>query len=218
MCPVTVLPLARIGTVVSSPCSRSAARTWRSISAWSGCRAVVQAPTWSASVDTLRSMPSRRVALALPVQRLMLAELLEQDHGQQVRSGEAARRHMERRRRLRDRLAVPARELLPHRLDHLPLPRDHLQRLGDVLAQLRQLRRAAAGTAFRCGDDDALARQMIGERLARRPLALERLYRLRPGRRLSRPPARPRSLPPPDLRAEAPSAPAAAPCAPSGVP
>ena len=32
------------------------------------------------------------VALALPVQRLMLAELLEQDRGQQVRSGKAARR------------------------------------------------------------------------------------------------------------------------------
>jgi hypothetical protein len=29
--PVVVLPLARIGTVVSSPCSRSAARTWASI-------------------------------------------------------------------------------------------------------------------------------------------------------------------------------------------
>ena len=78
------------------------------------------------------------VALALPVQRLVLAELLEQDHGQQVRAGEAPRRHMERRRRLRDLLAVPAGELLAHRLDHLPLARDHLQRLGDVLAQLRQ--------------------------------------------------------------------------------
>jgi len=29
--PLDVLPFARIGTVVSSPCSRSAARTWRSI-------------------------------------------------------------------------------------------------------------------------------------------------------------------------------------------
>ena len=37
------------------------------------------------------------VAFALPVQRLMLAELLEQDHGQQVRPGKAARRHVERR-------------------------------------------------------------------------------------------------------------------------
>ena len=41
------------------------------------------------------------VSLALAVQRLVLAELLEQDHGQQVWSGKAARRHMERRRRLR---------------------------------------------------------------------------------------------------------------------
>ena len=64
------------------------------------------------------------VAFALPVQRLMLAELLEQDHRQQVGAGKAARRHMERRRRLGDRLAFPARELLAHRLDHLPLARD----------------------------------------------------------------------------------------------
>ena len=106
------------------------------------------------------------VAFALAVQRLMLAELLKQDHGQQVRPGEAARRDVKRCRRLHDLLAFPARELFPHRLDHLPLPRDHLQRLGNVLAQLRQLRRAAAGTAFWCGDDDALAREMIGERLS----------------------------------------------------
>ena len=60
------------------------------------------------------------VALALPVQRLMLAELLEQDHRQQARAGEAARRDVERRRRLRDRLALPAGEALANRLDHLP--------------------------------------------------------------------------------------------------
>src|SRR4051794_22852668 len=46
-----------------------------------------------------------------------------------------------------DRLAVPARELLAHGLDHLPLLGNHLQRLGDVLAELRQLPRAAARTA-----------------------------------------------------------------------
>ena len=61
-----------------------------------------------------------RISLALPVQRLMLAELLEQDHGQKVGPGKTTRRHMERRRRLRDRLAVPAGELLAHRLDDLP--------------------------------------------------------------------------------------------------
>lgn len=36
------LALARIGTVGSSPCRRSAARTWTSISSWSGCDAVAQ--------------------------------------------------------------------------------------------------------------------------------------------------------------------------------
>ena len=52
------------------------------------------------------------IALALAVQRLMLAELLEQDHGQQARAGPAARGGMERRRRLGDLLAVAAGELL----------------------------------------------------------------------------------------------------------
>lgn len=85
-----------------------------------------------AEVDALAG-----IALALPVQRLMLAELLEQDHCQEVWSGKAARRHMEGCRRLGDLLAFAARELLAYSLDHLPLARDHLQRLGDVFAQLR---------------------------------------------------------------------------------
>src|SRR4029450_13555340 len=56
---------------------------------------------------------------------------------------------------------------------------DHLQRLGDVLAELRQLVRAAAGTVLRCGDYDAFARQVLGKRFARGPLALEGFYGLR---------------------------------------
>src|SRR3989442_11650927 len=35
----------------------------------------------------------------------------------------------------RSLLAVPACELLAHVLDHLPLPRDRLQRLGDGFAE-----------------------------------------------------------------------------------
>ncbi len=81
-------------------------------------------------------------------------------------------------------VALPAGELLPHRLDHLPLPRDHLQRLGDVFTQLRQLGRTAARAALRDRDQDALAREVLGERLTGRPLALERLHGLRPGCRL----------------------------------
>ncbi len=113
------------------------------------------------------------VALALPVQRLMLAELLEQDHGKKVWSGKAARRDMERRRWLGDRFAIPARELLAHRLDHLPPARDHFQRLGDVFAQLRQFDRAAARAAFGSGNDDALARQILGKRPPCRPTVPE---------------------------------------------
>ena len=47
----------------------------------------------------------------------MLAELLEQDHGQQVGARKAAWRHMERRGGLRDPLALPAGELLAHRFE-----------------------------------------------------------------------------------------------------
>jgi hypothetical protein len=111
-------------------------------------------------VDTLAG-----VAFALPVQGLMLPELLEEDRRQQVRPHEAARRHMEGRRRLRDRLASPAGELLTDGLDHLPGSRNHLQRLGHV-AQLRQLYRAAAWAAGRGWHNDALAPQMLREGLA----------------------------------------------------
>ena len=77
-----------------------------------------------------------RIAVGLPVQRLMLAELLEHDHREQARARPAPRDHMERRRRLADLFAVPARELLPHRLDHLPTPGCRLQRPRHVLAEL----------------------------------------------------------------------------------
>lgn len=72
---------------------------------------------------------------ALVVQRDVLAELVEQDRRQKLRPDEAARRRMERRR---NRFAVAAGELFAHRLDHFPLARNHLQRLGDILAQFRR--------------------------------------------------------------------------------
>src|ERR1019366_7021534 len=64
------------------------------------------------------------IALGLAVERLMLAKLLEQDHGQKTGTGPAPGDHMERRRSLADLLAVPAGELLADMLDHLPLARD----------------------------------------------------------------------------------------------
>ena len=113
------------------------------------------------------------IAFGLAVQRLMLPELLEQDHRQQAGTGPAAGDHMERRRRLADLLAIAAGELLANVLDHLPLPRNDLQRLGDVLAQLAQPRAAAAQASGRSRLDHPLARQMLGEGLARRALAGE---------------------------------------------
>ena len=116
-----------------------------------------------------------RVAVALSVERLVLAVLLEQDHRQQVGTGPAPRRRVERRRRLRDLLASPAGELLAHRLDHLPPARDHLQRLGHVLADLRQLLRAAARAGGRSGHHHPLAQQVRRKRLAGRPAPGEAL-------------------------------------------
>ena len=114
-----------------------------------------------------------RIALGLTVQGLVLAELLEQDHRQQVRTGPATGRRVERRRRLADLLASPAGELLADGLDHLPLPGDDLERLGDVLAHLHDAIRAAAGTGRGRRDHHALARQMLWKRLPGRATALE---------------------------------------------
>ena len=52
-------PLAKSGTVVSSPCNRWAARTRVSIRAWIGCNATAACPTTSARVDKPRLTPSR---------------------------------------------------------------------------------------------------------------------------------------------------------------
>src|SRR3954452_1860340 len=104
----------------------------------------------------------------------MLPILLEQDHRQQARAGPAARDHMKGGWRLADLLAVAAAEFLADMLDHLPLPRDHLQRLGDVLAQFAQPHTAAAQTARWARFDHALAWQMFREGLAHRALAHER--------------------------------------------
>ena len=93
-------PLARIGTVVSSPCSRSAARTWACDQGVQRRQRAAQAPTWSASVERLSSTPSLAIALRLPVQRLVLAELLEQDHRQQVPARPSRAGWRGRRRRL----------------------------------------------------------------------------------------------------------------------
>src|SRR3546814_19929158 len=61
-----------------------------------------------------------RIAIALTVQRLVLAELLEQDHRKQARAEHAARGRVERRGRLTSRFAGAAGEPPAHGLDDLP--------------------------------------------------------------------------------------------------
>lgn len=124
------------------------------------------------------------IAFSLAVERLMLAELLEQDHRQQAGTGPAARGGVERPRSLAYRLAVAAGELLPHVLDHLPLPRHYLQRLDDILTQLAQPMTAAAVASGRRRLDHAFARQMLAKWLARRSFAHIRRHLGGPGRGL----------------------------------
>ena len=106
------------------------------------------------------------VALGLAVQRLMLAELLEHDHGQQARPRPSPCNDMERRRCLRDLLTVAAGELLPDRLDHLPTTRLRFQGSRHVFAELAQTIAATALTRRRRFDHHTLAGKVIGESVA----------------------------------------------------
>ena len=111
--------------------------------------------------------PLACIRLALAVERLVIAELGVQDHRQQVRPCATPGDRMERRGRLRDRLAGTAGKLLTHRLDHLPLARHALQGLGDRLAQLGQSPTTARACG-RAGDDDTLAGQVRRQRATHR--------------------------------------------------
>jgi hypothetical protein len=121
---------------VSSPCNRSAARTWALD------QAIDRHQRMGAAADLITERRcAERHALAgeplrLAVERLVLPVLLEQQHREEARPGPAAREHMKGRGRLRDLLAIPARKLLAHCLSDLPRTRDYLERLGDVFAEL----------------------------------------------------------------------------------
>jgi hypothetical protein len=106
----------------------------------------------------------------------MLAKLGVHDRCQQVGAGTAAGYRMERRGRLRNRLARAAREFLPHRLDHLIAARDALEALGNGLAEFGQ-HAAAARTLRRRWQHHALARQMRRQRRPYRLGAPERAHR-----------------------------------------
>src|SRR4029077_7159033 len=126
------------------------------------------------------------VAIGLTVQRLMLTELLEHDHGQQAGPSPTPGDHVERRRRLADLLPVPAGKLLPHGLDHLPLTGYRFQRARHVLAKFAQTIASTARTRCRRIDHYALARKMGRERIALGTLARKPAYRGYLGDRLLR--------------------------------
>src|SRR3954449_7003969 len=91
----------------------------------------------------------------------MVAELANQDHGQQARAGKTARDRMRRRGGLGDRLAIPARKLLAHALDDFPAPRLAFQCLRHRLAELAQPRAAALAANAGRRLEDALDRQVL---------------------------------------------------------
>jgi len=98
----------------------------------------------------------------------MIGVFVDQDHRQQARARVATGDGVERRRRLADLLAGPAAELLAHMLGDEQLPRHHVQRLRDILADLRELGAATARATGWSWMHDAPALQVIGEIPARR--------------------------------------------------
>jgi hypothetical protein len=117
------------------------------------------------------------VDIALAMERQVQAVLGEQDMGEQLRPCTPPRNRVRGSRWLGDRFAGPADELLTHMLDHLPLARNELQRLGHVLAELTQSVVATAGAGGRHRIDNAFPRQMLRQRPAGRLAALERCHR-----------------------------------------
>ena len=100
------------------------------------------------------------VAFALPVERLVLPILLEQDHRQQAGADSGTRDDVEGSRRLRELLAIPAGELLAHGLPHKPAARDDVEGLGNHLADLGEPAAPAASAGHGRRHDQSLARQM----------------------------------------------------------
>jgi hypothetical protein len=91
----------------------------------------------------------------------MQQELVDQYHRQQARPGKATRDRMRGRRRLGDRLAIPAGELFADMLDNLPTPRLAFQGFRDDLAKLVQQQRSAEAGRRELPDDlHAMARRI----------------------------------------------------------
>jgi hypothetical protein len=79
----------------------------------------------------------KSVAFALPVQGLMLAELLEHDHGQEARAGPPSYHSMNGAGAWLI-FSQSRQENFPRRRNHFPLARRTFQRPGYVLAQFAQ--------------------------------------------------------------------------------
>lgn len=88
---------------MSSPCERAAEKTCCSILLSIGSSTWQPAPTWSEGGEA--DGHAFAGAFGLPVEGLVSAELVEKDHGQEVRPSPASWGDVEGRRRLRDALA-----------------------------------------------------------------------------------------------------------------
>ena len=141
---------------------RKVRKVWPASAAQPPSRALCQVGCADRPIDPGR--PSRRLHGGASTLVQLSAE--QQHHRQKTGPGPAASNHMERRKGLADLLAITASKFLPEVLNHLPGFRDHLQRLGDVLAEPEQPRATTAGAGDRSRHDHPLARQMLRERLA----------------------------------------------------
>ncbi len=102
-----------------------------------------------------------RIGLALTVQWLMQAKLVEQDHRQQIRARGSAWNGMEWRWRLRDRLAGLADEFLTDRLHDDPLAGNDLAAFGDRFTDLLEISALAARTVLWRRYDHPTTREVV---------------------------------------------------------
>ena len=133
-------------------------------------------------MPTSISTPFAGVDGALSGERQMLAVFRGQHQGEQVRTRTATGDRVRGGRRLADRLAAAAGDLLPHVQDRLPAARHTFEGLGDVLAQLAD-GAAALGAGAGRRVEDPLARQVLRQGPAGRFADATRSRHLVGGRR-----------------------------------
>lgn len=117
--------------------------------------------------------PDRRFARinhGLGVQRQVVRELGDEHMGQQARAGDAALDRAARRWRLHDGIAAATGQFWAHMANHAEAGRHELELLGYIFTQLLQISATGRAICRRRQIHFFIARQMFGQRFARRTL------------------------------------------------